>query len=1095
MSCTAIQVASGDSYASVATGCGIAAAEFTDYNPPSTLWSTEEHERRSSAPSPYANGTCYTYYVNMGDDCSDIAAAHGITIEDIDSFNNQTWGWLGCNDLDAGMNICLSTGTPPFPAPLNGTVCGPQVPGTTEPTNGTAWESLNPCPLNACCDIWGQCGITPDFCTNTTSTTGAPGTAAAGSNGCISNCGLKYTSNTTPDEFFSIGYFEAFNTARSCLTMYPESIDTSKYTHIYYGFGNITSDYTISISDGIMFEQFLLLQDVKRVVSFGGWDFSTNPDTYMIFREGVQEVNRATFVQNVVDFVTVTGIDGVDFDWEYPGEPDIPGIPAGSSDEGANYLAFLKDLKAALPDGKTVSIAAPASYWYLRAFPIQEIAQTIDWIIYMTYDLHGVWDGKESSSQSGCPAGNCLRSDINLTETLYALSMVVKAGVPSNQIMVGVTSYGRSFEMSTAGCTGPECTWTAGGSAGPCTQTVGYISNAEINQILSENPTASWSDQPDDDTDILVYNETQWVGYMSAETKIGRTVLYQVWNFGGTSEWAIDLESYVPAPFTPISEEITGLGGQWIPPTCDGNASNWRCIDCNNSTEIVDAATPALEWAGALTDEALDEACSWYSNITSSLQKNPHDPTSWSSNILYYMGYSDEWVCEISAAPSSCDQDMACEIYETGMPVALCLVATTMSHMRDFYTNWYMGLNDASTELSSQTANVSAYPPLNRRVFWASFNNAWKQFKTTFAPDQDPTLGDEIGQWIVDQLLSVVGGGIWSLVSKNIVTKYAGDKAADELSGYWDDIWGDISDDVDAAVNSTGFVPSLSDIQSYLSDLVGTQMTAVNQVFNQTFNGSTASQEKFKSYAANGTWSVVNITDLPDTLQTITQQLMVNLLVYAWNLTEVYQPVIITTDVQDDTSNPFVLLDGLPGLDGNKNELSDDDAKASRYSIPGSGKTFWLVAANKCQSWSGTNVQDGSPICDSPSRLFQVLPGLTQLNGSVTAWGNLTYTSLIESAYGGYVLNGNANGYDISSNPDGPYITSSDGSKSSVPWTAGIATPGVFEVPICNYTVAAWTTLAVSWDETDTYPACPNFPCCTCEELGVDCASWYESIG
>jgi hypothetical protein len=39
--------------------------------------------------------------------------------------------------------------------------------------------------------------------------------------------------------------------------------------------------------------------------------------------------------------------------------------------------------------GKTVSIAAPSSYWYLKNYPIAEIAGVIDYIIFMTYDLHG----------------------------------------------------------------------------------------------------------------------------------------------------------------------------------------------------------------------------------------------------------------------------------------------------------------------------------------------------------------------------------------------------------------------------------------------------------------------------------------------------------------------------------------------------------------------------------------------------------------------------------------------------------------------------------------------------------------------------------
>ncbi|KAJ5772710.1 glycoside hydrolase [Penicillium odoratum] len=52
------------------------------------------------------------------------------------------------------------------------------------------------------------------------------------------------------------------------------------------------------------FEQFLALDDVKKIVSFDGWDFSTDVDAYMIFREGVTEENGKSLAQNVADFVS-----------------------------------------------------------------------------------------------------------------------------------------------------------------------------------------------------------------------------------------------------------------------------------------------------------------------------------------------------------------------------------------------------------------------------------------------------------------------------------------------------------------------------------------------------------------------------------------------------------------------------------------------------------------------------------------------------------------------------------------------------------------------------------------------------------------------
>lgn len=80
------------------------------------------------------------------------------------------------------------------------------------------------------------------------------------------------------------------------------------------------------------------------------------------------------------------------------------------------------------------------------------MAEVLTYVIFMTYDLHGQWDYGNRFSDPGCAGAGCLRSDVNLTETLNALSMITKAGIHSSQIIMGVSSYGRSFQMSTAGC-------------------------------------------------------------------------------------------------------------------------------------------------------------------------------------------------------------------------------------------------------------------------------------------------------------------------------------------------------------------------------------------------------------------------------------------------------------------------------------------------------------------------------------------------------------------------------------------------------------------------------------------------------------------
>jgi len=117
-----------------------------------------------------------------------------------------------------------------------------------------------------------------------------------------------------------------------------KSIFQSIVTHIHFSFATITSDYKIDISPvASQFAKFIALKGVKRILSFGGWSFSTDLDSYPIFHQSVPAANRKPFAANVAKFVFDSGIDGVDFDWEYPRAPDIPGIPAGNTLDGEHY--------------------------------------------------------------------------------------------------------------------------------------------------------------------------------------------------------------------------------------------------------------------------------------------------------------------------------------------------------------------------------------------------------------------------------------------------------------------------------------------------------------------------------------------------------------------------------------------------------------------------------------------------------------------------------------------------------------------------------------------------------------------------------------
>jgi hypothetical protein len=191
----------------------------------------------------------------------------------------------------------------------------------------------------------------------------------------------------------------------------------------------------------------------------------------------------------------------------------------------------------------------------------------------LTLTTLGQWDYTTPDKKSyidGCPQGNCIRSHgrwctstafvvicvadpvlfpttlVNLTETSYALSMselapfpvrarnkqrrenvadvplpiVTKAGVASHLIYVGESSYGRSFKLAEPGCKGPMCQFLgtrleSPAKKGRCTDVSGYISNAEIQEIvgsLSDDADTgikgeAWHDGASN-SDMLLYDGT-----------------------------------------------------------------------------------------------------------------------------------------------------------------------------------------------------------------------------------------------------------------------------------------------------------------------------------------------------------------------------------------------------------------------------------------------------------------------------------------------------------------------------------------------------------------------------------------------------------
>ncbi|KAE8553815.1 hypothetical protein EYB25_002353 [Talaromyces marneffei] len=284
-------------------------------------------------------------------------------------------------------------------------------------------------------------------------------------------------------------------------------------THLNYAFGYITPEtYKIGVMPGVDASTFSDFTALK----------SKNSDL-------------KTFITHLLAFMRHYGFDGVDFDWEYPGATDRQPNELNSAEDGANYILLMQDIQAAFdlqPESLVLSFTAPTSYWYLRWFDIGKMAEAADYINFMTYDLHGVWD-------SNNPIGNQVLAHTNLTEIKEALELLWRNNVPPAKVNIGLAFYSRTFQLSDKTCTTPGCPFKGGAIAGACTQNSGTLSYSEITDVLaSQNITPVYDEKAG--IKYFTWNQDQWASYDDEETFQQKIEFANEQGLGGLLIWSVD---------------------------------------------------------------------------------------------------------------------------------------------------------------------------------------------------------------------------------------------------------------------------------------------------------------------------------------------------------------------------------------------------------------------------------------------------------------------------------------------------------------------------------------------------------------------------
>ncbi|MBP5630943.1 MAG: DUF5121 domain-containing protein [Bacteroidaceae bacterium] len=202
-------------------------------------------------------------------------------------------------------------------------------------------------------------------------------------------------------------------------------------THINYAFGGVGSDGVSVYADGTSrMQQLVRLKSrnpkLKVLLSIGGWgrgNFSPMAK---------DETKRKAFAQACRAFCDRYNLDGIDIDWEFPGNNSSG--ETSPSNEKQNYTLLMRDLREALGGDLLLTMASSADPGY---YDFKNCIQYLDFVNVMTYDMSGPPNHHSALYRGGKVGNGWLVQSESIQNHL-------KAGIPASKLVMGLAFYGNS---------------------------------------------------------------------------------------------------------------------------------------------------------------------------------------------------------------------------------------------------------------------------------------------------------------------------------------------------------------------------------------------------------------------------------------------------------------------------------------------------------------------------------------------------------------------------------------------------------------------------------------------------------------------------
>lgn len=323
----------------------------------------------------------------------------------------------------------------------------------------------------------------------------------------------------------------------------PDNVDPFLCTHVIYSLATINSFNQLTSIEWNDKEMYARLSNLKTVnpalrtlLSVGGTVNGISPFIAM----SAKAESRATFIKSAISFLREHMFDGLNLDWQYPGN-------SGGPEEKERFTLLITELSEAFDseakDTRKSRLQLTANVAGLRsiidkAYEVEKIVPHLEFLNVLTYDFHGHWDpvtGHNSPLYRGSEdSASYYHHNIN-----SSLSYWLELGAPAELLLMGFPTYGRTFRLSSAS-SGLGAPASGAADLGIYTGTAGFWAYYEICDFIQSATVSRIIDQK---VPFATF-ASAWVGYDDMESILHKVQWMTNNNLGGAHVWTLDMDDF-----------------------------------------------------------------------------------------------------------------------------------------------------------------------------------------------------------------------------------------------------------------------------------------------------------------------------------------------------------------------------------------------------------------------------------------------------------------------------------------------------------------------------------------------------------------------